>query len=694
MSNIETDYLEKVISCMTEEIEYIGQKIDTRKAEITEQKKYIRDSHGDMDDEEFLANMQTVNDETAYVESESKRLVLLERQKDNPYFGKIAFAFDTTGSEAEDDNEKYIFYVGMNGYKNEKLPYDVCDWRAPISSLYYDFEKGRAEYEAPDGMMTGEITEKKQFEIRRGRLRTMADTEETLNDTLLLAALSGNSRTKMGQVVATIQREQNRIIRDTSAYNLVADGRAGSGKTIIAMHRLAWLLYNHGRTLNTSNVMIMSPNSVFSDYISQVLPELGEENVPEKEFDILMEEVLFIAEEYETKLMQAERMIKGNEKDIRRIRVKSSIEFYRAFNEYLEKYISGIQFKKFRFQGVSYEACQMEKMFYDRFGRYPVYVRFEKIAYFIADRIEDESGKEFSENKKKKLQNVIKSEMIYRFAERNLVQLYTDFLQSYEEKEPGISEYTTAEGMICYEDILPIFYMQIYFYGCDSYRNIKHLVIDEMQDYNIFQFAVINRIFLCKKTILGDRYQVLFYDSNETVTDVIREVMGEKNIKLYNLYTSYRSTDEITEFCNNILKETGISDGNPTEAGLINRHGNKPMQTDLPDITKASHYIVEKLWEGGASDYDNIAILCDDEEQAYEIYRLLNSEMDVKLLTEDSVVYTGGIVVLPKFLAKGMEFDVVFVINKSQEKQNAVSRHAYYISCTRALHELYVINIR
>lgn len=689
MSYSETKYLEKVISCIEDDMQEIQQKIQEKKSDIAIQKKYMRDSHGDMDDEEFLQNMQTVNDETVYVDMADKRLVMLNRQVDNPYFGKVTF-------KADDEMREDSFYIGMNGYTHADLNHDICDWRAPVSSLYYDYEKGPASYKSPDGEITGEVTGKKQFDIRQGRLRQAADTDEALNDTLLLQALSDNSKVKMGQVVATIQKEQNKIIRDITARNLVVDGRAGSGKTVIAMHRLAWLLYNHGKLLNTSNVMILSPNSIFSDYISQVLPEIGEENVPEKEFDLLMEEVLFIAEEYETKLMQADRMIAGIESknnDIERIKVKSSIEFYNAFNEYLSTYTGQIKFKKFRFQGVEYEADQIEKMFNDRFGRYPVYERFDRIAYFIADRVEDNSGKEFTETRKNKLQKTIRSEMIYRFAERNLVQLYINFLQSYEDKYPGISEYITDDGLICYEDILPIFYLQVYFYGCETYRNIKHLVIDEMQDYNIFQFAVIEKIFSCKKTILGDRYQVLFYDKNETVVDLLKEVLGEKSIKLYSLNISYRSTAEITDFCNKILEDTGISERKITEAEQVNRHGHVPVQIDMLGISQVSAYIAEELWAGELDNYDNVAILCDNEQQAYEIFKSLSQEMDVKLLTRDSVVYTGGIVVLPKFLAKGMEFDVVFVINRGMEKHNDVNRRAYYISCTRALHELYVINI-
>ena len=175
--------------------------------------------------------------------------------------------------------------------------------------MYYDYEKGVAGYDAPDGHIDGEIVEKKQFDIKNGTLKSVADTDYNVSDNLLIHALAENSGTRMRSVVATIQKEQNGIIRNNSAYNLIVDGKAGSGKTVVAMHRLAWLMYTHRKTIKADNVMIMSPNGIFGDYISSVLPEIGEDNVPEKEFDSLMEEILFINEPFENKLAQSDVII-------------------------------------------------------------------------------------------------------------------------------------------------------------------------------------------------------------------------------------------------------------------------------------------------------------------------------------------------------------------------------------------------
>lgn len=688
----EEDYLDNVEMELDYSISITDGAMELGKDNIKEQKKYMRDSHGDMDDEEFLQNMQSVNNEEAFLRRADKRLEVYTHQKKVPYFGKIVFRYD-------DDDEAIPIYIGMSGYQSDITGEQmVYDWRAPVSSMYYAYEKGAASYnvqvdELENDEYTGEITQKRQFVINNGRLREAVDTDSNINDAILLEALGGNSSVKMKNVVATIQKEQDAIIRNRTAYNLIVDGRAGSGKTVIAMHRLAWLLYNY-KMLNSDNVMILSPNSIFGDYISEVLPELEENSVPEKEFDSLLEELLFIDEAYENKLDQSEFIIENGDQEnqrIKNIKIKSSIDFYDKFNEYLDRYVSGIKFRNFHYQKVEYTGEDISAMFNGRFAREPVYERFENIAYFIVDRVEDNSPKEFPEEKKRNLARQIQKQMVNLFAERNLVELYVNFLAEMEGQYPGISEYMDEYGKICYEDILPILYLQVYFYGCNTYNNIKHLVIDEMQDYSIFQYAVIDRVFGCKKTILGDRYQVLFYDPDETVVDVLTKIFAKRNgqggYELKELFASYRSTAEITEFCNGILGGEGIG-GNTVE-----RHGRVPEEVQCGSLEEAVEFINDKLSYGDMDAYDNIAILTNDEADAYEMYKQLSECTEVTLITNQSVVYAGGVVVLPKFLAKGMEFDAVYVMTDGNYDRSMVTRHAHYIACTRALHELYVIDV-
>lgn len=359
----EQEYFEEVENELQCDLQTTQESIDYRNQAIKAQKKYMRDSHGDMDDEEFLQNMNNVNNDTFFIEHAAKQVDVLAHQIESPYFGKIAF-------EYQEDGQVLPVYIGTNGYWSmDEQDQKVYDWRAPIASMYYDYEKGEASYQAPDKEYFGKIVEKKQFDISNGRLHNAVDTDEKINDMILLDALGKNSGTKMKSVVATIQKEQNALIRNKTAYNLIVDGRAGSGKTVVAMHRLAWLLFNNRKTMSADNVMILSPNGIFGDYIAGVLPEVGEDNVPEKEFDSLMEEILFVDCDYETKLEQADRITTHPDMEspeMKNIAWKSSIAFYQAFNKYLEEYTANIKFKDFHFEKTEFTKDQIEKMFYNR----------------------------------------------------------------------------------------------------------------------------------------------------------------------------------------------------------------------------------------------------------------------------------------------------------------------------------------
>lgn len=689
----EEKYFHDVVQSMSNELITLKEGIEYRKKAILAQKKYMRDSHGDMDDEEFLQNMNNVNNDAFFIEHAAKQLHILKRHIKSPYFGKVIFRY-------QEDGETLPVYIGMHGYtdNHEQL---IFDWRAPISSVYYDFDRGQASYKALDGVFDGEVLEKCQFDISQGNFHSVVETDEQINDRILLAALSNNSDVHMKSVVATIQKEQNKIIRNDTAYNLIVDGRAGSGKTVIAMHRLAWLLFQH-KNLKNDNVLILSPNGIFGDYIAGVLPELGEDNVPEKEFDALMDEILFVDCAYETRLEQAEAVIEEgrvNSSDTVRGRIdnlkeKSSVRFFDALNEYLCEYEEKMVFKDFHFEKTEFAKEKIEKMFRERFARYPLYMRFEKMAYFIADRVMEEKNMRENDDVRRKLEKQISRTMIYEYAERNLVNLYRDFLHRYDGSEYCVTE----DGRICYEDILPVFYLQLYFYGCDTYKNIRHLVLDEMQDYTIFQFAIINRIFQCKKTILGDKLQVLDYHPQETVVDILEHVLNtghqEASYELVELNTNYRSTSEITQYCNQIIERKDIANGGISDehACSFDRHGKIPEEYTATSFEDALAYLTEKLLYGDMDGYENIAILCDDERTSYELYHALSEETQVTYLTNQSTVYSGGLVVMPKFLAKGMEFDAVFVLNCGNGRESAVSRHAFYIACSRALHELHIIN--
>ncbi len=671
----ERDYFKFVQEEMQEDEKKLRLQIQKEKDAILAQKQYVYQSReSDMDEPEVISAMEDIDEMVALTNMQMERADLLQQQIKSPYFGKVTYRFD-------EDGEEMPLYMGIHGYySREKQDQVVFDWRAPVGSLFYEGEVGKASYKAPMGEVTGEILEKKQFQIEDGKMTSSLDTNQMIHDEMLLRSLSGNSSKKMHGVVATIQKQQNRIIRNESAKTLVVDGRAGSGKTVIAMHRVAWLLYQYRKKLNAEQVMILSPNGVFSDYISGILPELGEHMAPEKEWDSLVEELSFLQELCETRLDQTHHILE--EKRVEQIKRKSSLWFFRAFCAYLKDYeANGFAFKDFHFEKQTFPKERLELLFYQTFKDKPLYERFYHMASFILGDVEDATNKEVVGRRREQTLRRIQQELIAQFGEQNIVTLYVRFLQGLEQEHPGISEYRNEEGAICYEDVQVCFYLQLRLYGCRVYESMMHLVVDEMQDYNVFQYGAMDLIFPCKKTILGDRFQVLFYDEKETVLDALQEVYPEA--ETYVLQESYRSTKQITEFCNRIL---GIQESIP-----FLREGKEPEVISVEQDEEIPRKIREILERVSVSGYENIAILTPDEESAGILYRDLVEDFDISFTGENSAVYFGGITILPKYFAKGMEFDVGIVLHHKKRKNAAIDRNEYYISCTRALHELYVI---
>ncbi len=605
---LEQRYLSKVEEKMDRRLKELEGHIEKWKKNIKEQKEFIWENTSDMDREEFLENKQSVGLDTMLLDFDIKNKQMLERSIDSPYFGKVQFKFEETG-------EKKPVYIGLMGFHpdNEEWPL-IFDWRAPISSLYYEHEKGPGGYLAPEGRIYGNILEKKQFQIKKQKMQYMLDTDLRIDDDVLRRELGEHAEGKMRQVAATIQKEQNEIIRNNTAKTLIINGCAGSGKTVVALHRVAWLLYNRRKYLKSDHVLILSPNALFSDYISQVLPELGEDNVPEKEWDDLMADLLMLEDSYEYKNDQVHVILSCDnpgDNRMKRISYKSSISYFNQLNAFLK-------------------------------GR-----------------------------KKDNKSN-------------QTVCVYMEFLNEIGKKHPEMKEYRNEQGEICYEDVLAVFYLQIKLYGCGCYRGIKHLVVDEMQDYSIFQYAILKELFDCPKTILGDVNQTLIPEQD--VIYALTELFPESTF--LEMKKSYRCTEEITRFSNRII---GGKDILPFE-----RHGKEPVviRSDNEEQQKQKvKEILQKLSQNKENEEQTIAVLCDDEEECMRLYDELKNEMKIYLVRETTTVYKEGISILPKYLAKGLEFDVAVVYSTEDKPENRISRYAFYIACTRALHELYVLHI-
>lgn len=602
----EMDYFNQAEEKIAEQIKEFRRVIEDGNKKIKEQKQFIWDNTSDMDEEELLENKNSLEQDVILLEFYGKNLAALMRLKENPYFGKVGFTY-------EENNESIPIYIGINGFrpKEQKMPL-IYDWRAPVSSLYYAYEKGPASYKAPEGVFWGNVYEKKQFKIRNGEMQYMLDTDLRIDDDVLQRELGENNGSKMKQIAATIQKEQNEIIRNAAEETLVINGCAGSGKTVIALHRIAWLLYNHREKLNPQNVMILSPNAFFSDYIAEVLPELGEDNCIEKEFDDLLADMLFVEDPYEFKNDQIHYILSAKDTEderINRIRYKSSVDYFKRLNAYLKER--------------------------------------PKIS----------------------------------MGEERPLHVYLRFLKQLADEMPEMAVYQNESGEICYEDILAVFYLQVRCFG-GSFPQIRHLVIDEMQDYNVFQFAVLKKIFDCPKTILGDKNQVLLNENPKLLSYILSHVFPEA--KLLSLKKSYRSTKEITEFCSKIIGDREIVP--------FHRDGKEPVVKKerskaavLEDIAAAAESLDMKK-------YRTAAVLCRNEEEALLVYEMLEKRLPVTLIKETTTVYCEGILVMPAYFAKGLEFDAVLICDTGKEKESPIVKQEFYIACTRALHELYVFH--
>lgn len=598
----EKQYFEDITSSLNNTLSKMDEMIINWKSKITKQKEFVWDNNADMDEEELLANKESIEQDMYLLEFYNKNRNMLEKTIRSPYFGKINFIYD-------EDNYELPVYIGLSGYRDEdsNLPW-IYDWRAPICSMYYEYEKGEASYIAPDGEFKGHITEKKQFKIKNGEMLYYMDTDLKIDDDVLMRELSNNSETKMRQVAATIQKEQNAIIRENKAKILVIDGCAGSGKTVVALHRVAWILYNYRKHLRSDNVLILSPNALFSDYISEVLPELCEDNVPEKEWDDLMVDMICIEDDYELKNDQINYIIHSdaNDERIKRIKYKSSIEYFNKLNNFIKE-------------------------------------RNKKIT-----------------------------------TATEIISTYLEFLESIALDKKDMANYKNEQGQICYEDVLAVFYIQACFYGCGQFSAVRYLVVDEMQDYNIFQYAIINKLFPCAKTLLGDKNQV-YIEPLDKLTDVLKEIFTDA--KYLSMNKSYRSTSEITEFVWNLTKK-----GN---AIPFERHGKKPEIINYKTFDDKVCKMLECIKEINTSDYRTIAILCDDELLARELYEELSKHIEVSLIRENTRVLKDGVIIMSKHVSKGLEFDAV-IVNLDDDINDEITRNALYIECTRALHELYV----
>ena len=666
-----TLFLQDVTEKIRQRLDDIKQSLDEGQKEIESMHEYYWENYTEMDQYgyEDYDNQQAL---LSQVNANQDKLVLkhrFERMADAPFFGRVDFRFD-----GEDEAEPFYIGIGNFAEKAGMTPL-IYDWRAPVSGLFYDYDKGPASYEAPAGTIRGEISSKWQYKIRGGKMIYAFESDTKIDDEILKQELGNNGDVKLKNIVRTIQKEQNAIIRNTKDKILVIQGAAGSGKTSIALHRIAYLLYHDRKNLKSSNVLVLSPNSVFGDYISHILPELGEENIREMSFDLFAyRELKDTAADCEDRYDHLERIMKfPDDQEKERFRMKQSESFVGLIEGFLATLEDRlVDFRPISFRGSQLTEEELIRMFYFKFQETPLLARMDAVMDYFVDAYETLKGRDISDEDREMLREKFDS----MYVTKDIYTIYNWLLEDY--GYDMLPDVPYERRKVQYEDVFPMLYLKYRLLGHGAQKNIKHLVIDEMQDYSFLQYVLLKQIFQCRMTILGDYAQTLDTKQHD-VLKFLPKIFG-KEIRQVILRKSYRNTYEIARYAGEI---SGIRD-----LELLERHGKEVEERRFSSEDEMLEAVRENL-RLGSEGYETAAVITMTEEEAYDIYRLLtNRGIDAAYVDRDSSAFKRGLTVTTFYLAKGLEFDQVFTIKGTEG--NPLEKQAQYISATRALQELYV----
>ena len=669
----EKDYLKETTEVIRGKISTLGQDLYEREDRIKEFKKFIWDSKADMDEQEMKSMIGASDLEITLAEKRAEYFKKLYNVQDNPYFGSITFA--------EDGEKPEKIYIGLTYVENEDTnTYMVYDWRSPISSMFYDYELGKASYKAPGGVISGEITNKRQFNIKNGKLIRVFDNNINIDDELLQEVLAEESSDKMKNIVNTIQEEQNSIIRNVEDKNLIVQGIAGSGKTSVALHRIAFLLYKI-ENLKSNNVLIFSPNDAFSLYISNVLPELGENNTMQTTFNDFLLSNLDEFEDVESFTSFVDRYYKYEEKNKELVKYKQGDRVIVDVKNYVIDLLKNIHYESDIEidKEIVIHKDELDDLLKDRYEKLLLFERLEAMAEKICNNhFKGKTTKKATilSKLKKSLSIKLDFKEIYKgfYNSPFFIDSFNGHITDTEIKE------SVSSKTIKYEDACIFVFIKGLLEGFKYLGNIQQVVIDEAQDYNKLQYLIIRNIFKRSSfTILGDVNQTVNpyykYESLEVLKDIF------KSSRYIELTKTYRSTPEIIDYTNKILGLNHVC--------AIRRDLEKPVlfreEWNLKDQLLVDINDLKKL------NY-SIAIVTKTLDESEKIYNLLKDDIDISMLRENITNFNKKMVTIPSYMAKGLEFDSVIIYTEINNKYTENEKNLYYVSCTRAQHELIIYN--
>lgn len=660
------ELVEKKLNNLSDSSKKLDSIFDASNGEYFE---YLKRNANKINEEDVveLVNMQSRLDD---LEQDSDSL---EREKkaynkmlDKPYFAKIDL-------DADDTRHIENYYIGLHSLVDNH-EYKVIDWRSPIASIFYDYEKGPCKIQTKSSALKCNLLNKRQFGITKGNLDYYIDTTINIEDALLQEALARNTTNQMKSIVQTIQKEQNEIIRCDENRSVVVQGVAGSGKTAIALHRIAYLMYKNRDRFTSSSIVFLSPNNALSSYISSVLPDLAEEDIEKMQLDMIARRLLKKNCIVERKYEQIERLISQNNLD--EYNYKTSYKFLKDIQDYAYRhYIENFDLENFTIRDIVIDTDKVKELFFNRYSDRDLFTRLR----WITDNIFDKYFYTVKNPEKiSKLKELIFVKLYSQIKDKNCIKAYMNFLKS-----KGLKLELVGDK-VKNEDVYGILFFKLFIFGVEKYENIKHLVIDEMQDYSCIQLYIISQLFDCSKTILGDYNQTINPEEVKAFKDSMADILGE-DINFVTINKSYRQTEDIAKFASLVGDKTGIE--------LVHRAG-KPVDkintSRANSVDKLKEIIDNYLLDG----YKSIAIITRSNADAKRLYSEVSGKIsNINLIDDDMDRYDNNLCIISVYNSKGLEFDGVIIYDASQNYETKVDRNLLYIASTRALHRLSVIYI-
>lgn len=645
----------------------------------------------------------------------NKNLLALKK----PFFGRIDYK-EEDGKLIREGGERQEFslYIGKNGVSKTSTEIIVVDWRAPVSSVYYDSDLGKSSYPSPYGdMIHIDLNLKRTFEIGNSKLVDYYDTDVIANDDFLTKYLGKSKEVVLGEIIATIQKEQNDIIRDTPWHSVIVQGVAGSGKTTVAMHRISYILYNYKDRFRSDEFFIIGSNKMLLNYITGVLPNLDVYNINQQ----TLEEFLIALLDKDFNMKKGKFTLSNSfvklgtkrqsEEEGELKRFKGSIHFIKA----LERYLDELELQVLSPETVIYH--EKEVYTYDEITEFltifktkPLQEKIDLLNKRLANKIKlvnerEQQEKEIISLELKKFKDYFGKKTM----KINLMETYLEFLNHLKEKKeskiyfgliiPDAEVISVLTGnlnnkYIDIYDLAMLTYIKKRLKNTIDFEYVRHIIVDEAQDFGVSAFYVLKQLFSdCTYTIMGDITQNIHYDTGMNDWETLKEeVFSLEKDKFYVLAKSYRNTVEISNFASKVLKHCTFK---TYDIEPIIRHGSEVSIQKAANEEEMLKMAVKILKENPEKGYTTTAVICRTIEETRKVHGLLNQYVTVQELKEDmeDMNFTNGIMVLPIHMTKGLEFDSVILWNTDEENYLYTDADAklLYVAITRALHELHIV---